>query len=277
MTETIKSGYVEPPVGAGPALLFVSCKAYSDLWEPLCGAIRTFWPDCQYDQYLATDDVPEPMPNIEPWALLRTGAGGWSANLHAALTAIKARHSHVFIWLDDLFPVGPVLNARLQDLANYAAQHGWSYVRFASGLPPPRVDVPRFGAGKLPPGDQYRNSVVMSMWKVAHLIDLLHPAETAWQFETRGASRSDRYSEFFSSKELMVNWVNGVIKGKWDPRALRKLIAAGIVSEEDAKRGRPVMSRSEIARQRGREIRSRLFLFVPRRWRRILHLALTDY
>jgi hypothetical protein len=63
------------------------------------------------------------------------------------------------------------------------------------------------------------------------LISVLKEGETAWDFEIEGSHRSNAYDGFYSSLDPCFEFSNGIIKGKWDPRALAALHRLGVVPD----------------------------------------------
>ena len=60
------------------------------------------------------------------------------------------------------------------------------------------------------------------------LIELLEKKESAWEFEINGNKRAANIGGFYSTRHNVIPFINGVIKGKWNPLAKRKLLAKGI-------------------------------------------------
>jgi len=85
---------------------------------------------------------------------------------------------------------------------------------------------------------KYKNSTIWSFWKKSVLLNLLVKEETAWEFEIKGNARSFSIQDFYSTKINMIPFVNGVVKGKWNPLAKSKLRKLGFeISNERASFG----------------------------------------
>ena len=259
-----------------PVVLVASCLSYADLWQPLSKSFQVFWPDHSYRVVLVTDEVREHSPVPRDWTVISAGEPlDWSSTLLHGLHSLSEHTSHCLLWIDDLLLTGRVDTIGVERLLKLAMERGWDYLRIHGGLAPPRVSIPEFGVGRLPEGDHYRAATVLSFWRVAALKQLLIPGESAWQFETHGSVRSDRFRDFFCADRSYAPLQNAVIKGKWDPRVLRRLSASGLLREQDVSRA--VMTPGEVWKRRLNELRSSLFRLVPRRHRRSIHMALRPY
>lgn len=69
----------------------------------------------------------------------------------------------------------------------------------------------------------YRTSTVFSIWKKEVLLDLLDPAENAWQLEIAGTDRSKKYDVWYSAPTDCFGYVNLVIKRVIERRSLSRI------------------------------------------------------
>ena len=60
------------------------------------------------------------------------------------------------------------------------------------------------------------------------LLELLNKNETAWEFEIEGNKRASELDDFYSTRTNIIPFVNGIIRGKWDPLVKRKLLGEGV-------------------------------------------------
>jgi len=246
--------------------LVASCDRYADLWRLFFELFRRFWPDCPRPVYLLSNTVPGNIPGVTD--LLVGPDRSWSDSLREGL--LRLDQEYVFLFLDDLFLRAAVEAEAVLDLMRWAQESGANYLRFT---PAPKPDRPLDArVGSISPGAIYRGSTVLSLWKRAVLLDLLVPGETAWEFEVFGSARSDKYDGFYCTWKRYLPVVNGVIKGKWDRRAVRRLGALG--ASVDLAR-RPLLTLGESARLRLQEVRGWLLRRFPARYqRRIKHAVL---
>jgi len=248
------------------ALLVASCDAYADLWGPFFHLVRRFWPGCWLSTYLLSNTVRGNLPGVHD--LLVHPDESWSGSVREALQRIE--EDYVFLFLDDLFLVGPVREPAVNQVLEWAVETGANYVHFT---PSPAPDRPHDAlVGAISPGVIYRASTQLCLWKKAVLMDLLVPGESAWAFEVYGSERSDAYDGFYGTWDHPFPFVNGVVKGRWVGRAVRRLTALG--APVDLAR-RPVLTLAETAGLRLLEMRSRLLRFFPGKYqRRIKHAVL---
>jgi len=245
-------------------LLLSSCDAYADLWNGWDECFKRYWPDCSLEKWLLCNEAVSKVPvGMRPLPLGQEGV--WSANLIQALRILDT--DYVLLWLDDLYLIGQVDNDRVMTLINRAINENWDYIRLN---PTPGPPVKSGEIGRLPEGDIYRASTVLAVWKRTTLRDLLDPAENPWQFECHGSIRSDRYPNFYASCLQLAPSLNCVIKGRWDPRAISTLLAAGIKPNLDQ---RAVLDARQLRLRILNEYRSRALKLFPRKWQRPIRMA----
>jgi len=234
------------------ALLVVSCDKYADLWPPFFRLFFHFWPDCPFTIYLLSNNERLSLPGVN--SILVGNDVSWSDNLLKAGALLP--HDYLLLFIDDLFLIDYVQTEKVEEVCHWLLDAKANYVRLNPSVPPdgPGNDL----VGSVSKGTLYRASTVLSVWKREVLLSLLKPGENAWQFEGRGSLRSDRYDAFYSTRESLFPVLNGVIKGKWDRTALRRLSALG-VSLDLRQRGCMTVIESSL-------------LFLQRLRFRVLHL-----
>lgn len=242
------------------ALVVPSCDKYSDLWDSYFRNLRSCWPDCPFEIFLVTNHLDFSSDDVE---VIQVGTDrSWSANLLSALEVIP--HDYVLLILDDLFFIGAIDNRSVLRLLERCTADEWDYLRLNPTPAPPGPIDEELGVGPIPPGDWYRASTQMAVWKKEVLRDVLHPAESAWELEVSGGERTDQYGRWFASSRSVLPFLNLVIKGKIDPIALRRLRSAGVQINTP----RALMTRGELAGYLLRRVRSAALQAVPRRARR---------
>lgn len=241
------------------AILVVSCDNYSDLWEPFFKLFWRFWPDCPFKVYLLSNNKKADIPGVDN--LFVGDDVSWSDNLKIALKQIHEEYLLMFI--DDLFLFDYVKSNKVNKVLEWMSKSCANYVRMN---PTQKPDKPfNEVVGIVSKGTIYRASTVMSVWKKSILQELLKSGENAWEFEVYGTIRSDRYDGFYSTWEDFFPVVNGVIKGKWQRSAVRKLKSLGI-NIDLAKRD--IMTFSETLMLYFKKLRSYILNFMPARYRR---------
>jgi hypothetical protein len=243
------------------AVVIPSCDEYSDLWASQISSLRLRWSACPFEICLISNYVRCAERGI---SAITVGVDrGWAANLMKGLAAVPS--DYVLLFLDDLYLTKDVDNEKLTQIIRCAVACDWEYLRLNPTPPPPTLSsAGAFAVGRIPAGDHYRASTVLTLWKKSVLLDVLNPHENAWQFEIFGSQRTDKYEEWFACSSWNLPYDNLVVKGKVDPRALRRIKSSGI----EVRTSRPIMRNHELFVLRLRESRSALFSFVPRRIRR---------
>lgn len=241
------------------AVMVVSCDKYADLWRPFFILFRRFWPGCPYKIYHVSN-----FSEIEEEGVVSLLVGedlSWSDNLIKALNFIE--EEYVFMIIDDLFPIKAVCIESLQEIFAWIVSEKPDYV---SLNPVPGPDMPYNNhVGIVSPGMLYRTATVMTIWKKTVLLDLLKPGENAWEFELYGTVRSDKYVEFYSTHRLLFPFVNGVIKGKWQRSALKRLQALGVPIQLEK---RKIMTVWETIKLHSQFVRSGCLRLLSPRYRR---------
>lgn len=244
----------------GISLVVTSCDDYSDLWRAFFSNLKRKWPDQPFPTYLLTNERGFTFPGV---TVLRVGPDkGWSTNLISALRRIPD-HA-ILLFLDDLFLKDSVGDGEnVYRLCERFLTEKMDYLRF-NPTPGPSGGVDSDLIGPVAPGDNYRASTVVCLWRRSVLLDVLREGESAWEFEVFGSARTDKYSSWYASDRWLLPTANLVIKGRFHPGALRLFQREGLLRSSS----RPVMSPIQYASFLLVRIRAALFRLVPRRFRR---------
>ena len=241
------------------AYVIPSCDQYVDLWPVLFGSLAKFWPANSFRKYLITNHL---VPLIEDVKILAIGDDvSWSDNLSNCLA--KIGEDYIFLHIEDLIVCDYVDDDKLCSIINKFILRGGNYLRLN---PTPRGVNVEGELDIVPVGDIYRASTVFSIWRKDVLRSVLLPGESAWAFEIYGSSRTDCFDEWFAAKEYLLSYVNLVIKGKIDSRALATLNERGVTYSAE----RPILTKLETLKLVAREKRSAVFELLPRRLKRVI-------
>jgi hypothetical protein len=195
--------------------LVLSCDKYSDLWNPFAQLFERYWPDCPFDKYFATNQIPFDQYGFQP--ILMGKDKTWSMGLQTVLSALKDRYEYVLITLEDLFLTDNVDNGYLIKCVDEFLKKGGKYLRLslrkihkADGQYIERIkhNIP------------YRHNCIYALWKIAILQNVLISDENAWEFEKVGAKRTAAMNGFFYANKKHFIFTNVIIKGKWRKEAL---------------------------------------------------------
>lgn len=199
------------------AVLVVSCDNYSDLWLPFFSLFKRFWPDCPFSVYLLTNDKDFSYPGV---STIRIGKDvSWSDNIKEGLRQLQ--EEYVLMFIEDLFLLKSVDTNEITRVCGEFVRLNGNYLRLNPTVKADKKYNEYFG--KVSKGTIYRTSTVLSLWNKDVLSDLLQTGENAWEFEIFGTVRSDTYEGFYATWKNCFTIVNGVIKGKWERKAYRKI------------------------------------------------------
>jgi hypothetical protein len=246
------------------AIVVVSCKKYSDVWPIFYRQLELNWPNCPFKIYLVSDD-----PGFNPKYkntenLFLSLDDGWGKNLLDAIDRIP--EDYVLYMAEDYLLKSIVNTKDISDAIDSAILMDANYLLMSGCIEPDNRINGHFGV--LNRGREYRTSVYFSLFKKAVLSDLLNPSESAWEFETEGAVRSNRFDGFYVTYTNCFEIIgphSAVIKGKWTREAIKELKSLGYKTEDFV---RPVFSMTEsIQSHLKRKVSKILRNLIPRRFR----------
>lgn len=241
------------------AVLVVSCDKYSDLWPSFFTLFRRFWPDCPFKVYLLTNNGDFVFPGV---SIIKVGNDiSWSDNIKAGIRQL--REKYVLMFLDDFFILKSVNTNAIRLICNEFVRIEGSYLRLNPTVKADMKYNQYFGI--VSKGTIYRTSTILSLWNKDSLYDLLRSGESAWDFEISGSVRSDAYSGFYATLEDCFSVINGVIKGKWERNAYRKIKSFCPDARLECRR---VMTFFEEILFMLKITRSNVLQFLPSRFRR---------
>jgi hypothetical protein len=247
------------------AVIVASHDGSHDLWDPLLTLFQQYWPECPFPIYLVYNDAEYHRPGVSTIAVGPDRS--WSDTLLAGLQRVP--EEIVLLWIDDHFVSKPVSTEKIVAAIEAFKSVDGNYLRLQSL---PKADA-RFNEhfGVVWSGSIYRTSTIASVWKKSIFTQLLRSGESAWDFETEGSVRSDKYDGFSPSWHDCFQIQNLLIKGRIWPASQRRI-------ERSLGRtlclDRPVMSRAEETVLTLRTICNRMLVRLPRRLARVLRNAI---
>ncbi len=211
------------------ALIISTSDKSEDLWATLEQTYIKFWSNINFPIYLTTNHK-----NFDSnlFNSLKVGDEiSWSDNLIKSLNMIQ--YDYILLTFDDLFLVRNVDNTLIETLIRRAMGNKYNYLQFYRSISSgQRLDNLIFNKSN---NTRYKNSTIWSLWKKDILLQLLKKEETAWEFEINGNKRSFKHNYFFSTRNNVIPFINGVVKGLWNPLAKKRLHSLGF--ETSDKRG----------------------------------------
>ncbi len=209
------------------SLLISSFDGYSDLWGLNKMAFDKYWPDCPLEIHLLTNKKDS---NIDGFRSIKTGEDiDWSTNLIKGLSNLSSEY--VFLTNDDQIITDHINSDLFLKYLNMCIENNWNCLRFHNS-PREFLFVEKM-VSKIGKKSEYRTSVKTALFKKSVLIDLLRSGESAWDFETAGSLRSEKYDDFYTMTENLFTHVNLIIKGMLEPLANWKMNRAGLYLESN--------------------------------------------
>jgi len=204
------------------AIVISSFDGYSDLWSPLEESYEKYWGDCPYSLYLTTNFKEY---KSERFKTLKVGKDkSWSDMLYKSVEMLE--EDYILLTFDDLFLSTKIDTQDIVSLIDYAIDNDINYFQlYSSNSQYTKITDKIVSKNK---NSNYRNATVWSLWKKEVLLDLLDRDENAWEFEDKGSVRSNKYDKFYCVNYPAIPYLNGVIKGKWHPKVVKKLQKMGI-------------------------------------------------
>jgi len=206
------------------AIVVLSFDGFKDLWQPFFDFFFDCWPDCPYEIYLLNNY--KEYNDIRVNNLLVGEDISWSHSLIKGLD--KIQEERVFFIYDDCF----FKKINIEQLCKYFLL-GVENDLISLQLRPSSF-VSKFGANEptlIPSRALYRNALFLNLIKRKHLLSILKPGESAWDFELNGNARSQEYN-YFSIRRSFIDYDHGIVKGKWFNVINKKLLKKGYKFEK---------------------------------------------
>jgi len=203
------------------ALIISTYDNSEDLWPILEQTYVKYWSNINFPIYLSTNHKEY---ESKIFHSLKVGDEiSWSDNLIKSLNKINQRY--ILLTFDDLFLTDVVDNKLIEELMTRSMESRFNYLQFYRSISKGnRVDNLLFNKLKK---TRYKNSAIWSFWDKEILLQLLKKSENAWQFERDGNIRSFKYNHFYSTRRNVIPFINGVVRGHWNPLAKKKLRRLG--------------------------------------------------
>jgi hypothetical protein len=206
------------------AVLISTYDGASDLWAPLEKTYQKYWEDCPYDIFLTNNNK---MVELEKFKLLHVGKEkSWSDNIYKSLLSVSAEY--ILLTFDDLFLYKTLSTRDIEELIDWGVEKKVSYLQLYPSISRGDIVEENERIIEKHPGSNYRNATVFSLWKKDVLLELLDIEENAWQFETLGSDRAAKLNGFYGVRDKVIPYLNGVVKGKWNPKVKKYLINEGL-------------------------------------------------
>ncbi|MFQ3550341.1 MAG: hypothetical protein SNJ70_11395 [Armatimonadota bacterium] len=237
------------------AILVNSTDSFDYCWEPFFKLFDKYWPDCKLPIYLNTETKNFSYQNLDikctKVAEKYTGNGkppwGW-----CLIECLKSIDADVILYLqEDYFLNDYVDIEQLEDFVGIIKNRKWSSqdcshigLSFYGSHNPYHItefpllwEIDRYA--------KYRICLQAGLWKKNTLLSYLKPNDTGWTFETLGSNRTrnDRLltinRQIFNpeGRNIVPYEHTGIIKGRWNKKAVLNLFAENNISIDYSIRG----------------------------------------
>ena len=243
------------------AIAVISFDKYSDIWDVFALCINKFWKDRNYKTYLITNEITPVYEGIE---VLNTGKEvSWS---HRARTALElVAEEYVLLLLEDYLISEKVDNLKVEKALWYMKENDLDYLRIA---PIPKIkNAQKTEFSEITSNMLYGVNLQAAIWKKEYFLKILSDENfSAWEFEARQKFGETTRVEgkCFASNDFVINYLNGIIQGKWYIKTLKSFAAMGI---EISLGDRSVMTDKDMRREK---IRNFFLHHIPPKLIRVL-------
>lgn len=245
----------ERQVGSAPSVRYTvlvnSTDSFEDCWEPFFRLFSRYWPKPYPVTMLNTETKDFSYPGLCVFAS-RVGARSgrerltWSESLALCLDDIET--DLVLYMQEDYFIAGPVRADIIDNCVDVMLSEDVACIRImeCEGAGPWH----QWNTDWLWEVDRranYRISTQAALWRVSALRSHLRSHETPWQFEVWGSRRAWRKDdrilclnrEMFGdpSSQVIPYEPTGIVKGKWNETAVRRLFAENGIDVDFSVRG----------------------------------------
>ena len=201
------------------ALVIVSCDAYKDTWPYFFACFTKFWPDCYIKKYIVTNELAPTYNDIN--VILSGEEKSWSSKMRYALGQIS--EDIIILLLDDYFICKKVENNEIEKTIERFIEYQYDYLRL---MPIPKVSKKRNGIYELDGKNLYEINLQASVWRKSYLLRVLrHDGLSAWQVEAmqKVSSPYRIMGNVAASNYPIIDYLNGIIQGKWYPSTVKKM------------------------------------------------------
>ena len=201
------------------AILVLSFDGFQELWKPFFDYFFRVWEDCPYKIYLLNNF--QKYDDARVTNLLVGDDVSWSDSLKKGLE--KLEEKRVFFLFDDAF-IYKLDQKEIETCFETAIENN-----LISFMMRPSLFINQFSKKQIqliPNNALYRNALFCNLIERKHLINILQPSESAWDFELKGNKRSEEF-DYYSTKRKLIHCHHGIVKGKWFHTTYKKLINQG--------------------------------------------------
>ncbi|NIR15283.1 MAG: hypothetical protein GWN86_15660 [Desulfobacterales bacterium] len=231
-------------------LIVISCSRYQAAWKPFHTLLHKFvqypnhWKNgliTDGEAFMDLDKLRYACPFEDLYATV--GDNGWCRNFHFALDKMDP-NDLILLFQEDFFITAPVPSHVLHLVEQFMLDNprvGCFRLYPCPGPKYPAVHglVAGLPFGEVHPGEDYRISCQVAMWRVSYLKKIVPTIGNAMHFELAGTDLSLMYPEKVLSllrpqhNQWPLQYIcSGISKGRWNPDALKLFEEHGIPKPE---------------------------------------------
>ena len=221
------------------AIYISSFDGYSDIWSTFFKIFDKYWPDCQYNKYLVTNEMKYEYKDL---ITIKTGKeNDWFYRTIKSLESID--EDYVLFLLEDYFLSKNQYNKTYDSIIDYMYSENIYYYQLSSVQSKSKEAVADYNKDI-----SYPISLQAAIWNRKEFLNILYEiydkgAKTPWEFEkyfvllNKEPKKIKNYTSGIRyNTEDILGYKNGVLQGKWILKTVNFYKKRGIVIDT-TKRG----------------------------------------
>jgi len=232
-------------------ILANSTDSFEDCWYPFFKLFSKFWPDCKQKIILNTETKNFSYPGLDI-ACSKLSENNpnqqltWSECLLKCLDKID---TDIILYLqDDYFINAPVDVEQIDGFVELMLEEGFSNIRLIEcGNAGPWHPTKHQLLWEVNQKAFYRISIQAGLWRKDRLRSYIRKHENPWQLEVWGSKRAHRIKDSIfcvnrdifneQNRQVISYEPTGIIKGKWNKKAVHDLFLENGIDVDFSKRG----------------------------------------
>lgn len=212
------------------AILICSCDYYSECWKPIIYSFKKYWPDCEYDKLIVSNNKDEIIPGAK---LVMVGDHqGWASD---TLKAVEMTDYDYYIYFqEDYWLNKKVDNNAIKAHIQHCDDNDIEYLKIQYDLANcDKYRIDHSDYCKNPLTAKYTINTAVAIWRRDLFKKVCLPGNTGWDFEYKIVDYIKEngiiinsevlHSSVIRSKGITMIPGNGVQRGKWTREGVRFL------------------------------------------------------
>lgn len=209
------------------SILVSSFDGYSDVWDYFFQTKDKFWPECPYKIRLVSN-----FKSYSACEVIRTGPEvSWSDRMLKAIEFVPEKY--VMLLLEDYLFASEVKVDSIEEALSFMKQNSVEYLRIVN-IPQSRYNPNNQKFYQIYDSEEYGVNLQASIWDKSRLVEFLQKySGSAWNFEIGLLSETVNAKGIpipncFGVTPDLIDFKNGILKGKWFPSTIRYYKKLGI-------------------------------------------------